>query len=71
MALDWHEIDRFLMGEAWAGSRIPEYRDHLCHEIGTRWGGSEGDHQAAAYIRREMESNGLESARLEEFQIDT
>lgn len=71
MAFDWHEIDRFLMGEAWAGSRIPEYRDHLCQEIGTRWGGSDGDQLAAAYIRREMESNRLESARLEEFQLDT
>ncbi len=69
--LDWAKIDRFLMGEAWAGSRIPEYRDHLCHEIGPRWGGSEADHRAAAYIREQMEQNGLESARLEEFQLDT
>ncbi|MDA0232706.1 MAG: M28 family metallopeptidase [Chloroflexi bacterium] len=71
MARDWHQIDRFLMGEAWAGSRIPEYRDHLCHEIGERWGGGEGDQQAAMFIRQEMEGNGLESARIEEFKLDT
>lgn len=59
------------MGEAWAGSRIPEYRDHLCHEIGPRWGGSDADHRAADYIREQMEQNGLESPRLEQFQLDT
>lgn len=69
--LDWPKIDRFLMGEAWAGSRISEYRDQLCHEIGPRWGGSEADLQAAAYIHSQMEENGLDSPRLEQFQLDT
>ncbi len=69
--LDWPAIDRFLMGEAWAGSRIPEYRDHLCHEIGPRWGGSEADLRASEYIRDQMEENGLGSPRLEQFQLDS
>ncbi len=69
--LDWHSIDRFLMGEAWAGSRIPEYRDHLCHEIGPRWGGSASDLEAADYIHAQMVENGLEQARLEEFSLDS
>lgn len=71
MALDWHAVDRFLVGEAWAGSRIPEYRDYLCDEIGPRWGGSEADLCAAAYIRDQFEKNGLESPCLEEFQLDS
>ncbi len=69
--LDWSRIDRFLMGEAWAGSRIPEYRDHLCQVIGPRWGGSDADRETAAYIRSQMEQNGLESSRVEEFQLDS
>lgn len=69
--LDWRKIDRFLMGEAWAGSRIPEYRDHLCHEIGPRWGGSDADRQAADYIRSQFEENSLELPQLEQFQLDT
>lgn len=69
--LEWPNIDRFLMGEAWAGSRITEYRDYLCHEIGPRWGGSEADLKTAEYIRDQMEKNGLDSPRLEEFQLDT
>jgi hypothetical protein len=71
MALDWREIDRFLMGEAWAGSRIPEYRDYLCHEIGSRWGGSDGDFRAAEYIRGQMSLHGLDSVRVEQFELDT
>jgi hypothetical protein len=71
MALNWHQIDRFLMGEAWAGSRVTQYRDHLCYEVGPRWGGSDGDRRAAEFIRDEMEANGLTSARLEEFTIHT
>ncbi len=70
-SLEWRTIDRFLMGEAWAGSRIPEYRDYLCHEIGPRWGGSEADLLTAEYICREMDSNGLTDARREEFSLDS
>ena len=69
--LDWRKIDRYLMGEAWTGSRITEYRDHLCHEIGPRWGGSEADLRTAEYIHGQMNENGLESARLEEFLLDS
>ena len=71
MPLNWRDIDRFLMGEAWAGSRITEYRDYLCHEIGSRWGGSEGDFRAAEYIRGQMSLHGLESVRIEQFNLDT
>ncbi len=69
--LDWLKIDRFLMGEAWAGSRTPEYRDHLCHEIGPRWGGSDADLRAADYIHSQMQENGLQQARLEQFDLDS
>lgn len=69
--LDWRAIDRFLMGETWAGSRIPEYRDHLCHDIGPRWGGSEADLKTADYIKGQMDANGLNAAHLEEFSLDS
>ena len=71
MPLNWQAIDRFLMGEAWTGSRIPEYRDYLCHEIGSRWGGSEGDFRAAEYIRGQMSLHGLDKVRVDQFSLDT
>ena len=40
MELNWHQVDRFLMGEAWAGSLITQHVTELCDVIGSRWGGS-------------------------------
>ena len=69
MALNWRDIDRWVIGEAWAGSLIPAHASELCDRIGVRWGGSEGDLRAAEYIRGQMESSGLHNARLEEFTL--
>jgi hypothetical protein len=71
MALDWHQIDRFLMGEAWAGSLIQQHVAELCDVIGPRWGGSPEDRQAAEYIRDQMKQAGLDRAEIEPFTIDT
>ncbi|MBT7003641.1 MAG: hypothetical protein HOA06_02845, partial [Chloroflexi bacterium] len=56
MNLNWHEIDRFLMGEAWSGSQIKQHLTELSDVIGPRWGGSAEDRRAAAYIRDQMEA---------------
>lgn len=69
--VDWHEIDRFLVGEAWAGSRLDAHLEELCVNIGPRWASSEGERRAVEYIRKQMDSFGLADARLEEFDLDT
>lgn len=71
MDLDWRTIDRWLMGEAWTGSRIGEHVRVLCDEIGPRWASSEGERKAVAYIREQMEADGLSNAALEEFELQT
>jgi len=71
MAWDWHEIDRFLMGEAWAGSLIEQQVAELCDVIGPRWGGSPEDRRAAEYIKDQMERAGLDRTDIEPFTIDT
>jgi hypothetical protein len=71
MTLDWHVIDRFLMGEAWAGSRVVDLRDRLCYDIGPRWGGSDAEREAAGMILANFEESGLSNARLETFDLDT
>jgi len=69
--MNWHEIDRFLMGEAWAGSLIGQHLAELCDVIGPRWGGSPEDRRTAGYIRDQMERAGLDRAEIERFTIDT
>ena len=71
MKLDWHEIDRWIFGEAWAGSRIGEHLEKLCDEIGPRWSSSDAEQQAVRYIKESMQANGLENAALEEFELET
>jgi hypothetical protein len=69
--MNWHEIDRFLVGEAWTGSLVGQHVTELCDVIGPRWGGSSGDRRAAEYIRGQMEAAGLDRAEIEPFTIDT
>ncbi|MBN4059307.1 M28 family peptidase [Dehalococcoides mccartyi] len=69
--MNWHEIDRFLMGEAWAGSLINQHVAELCDVIGPRWGGSPEDLRTAEYIQGQMEQFGLDRAEIEPFTIDT
>ncbi len=71
MELNWHQVDRFLMGEAWAGSLITQHVTELCDVIGSRWGGSAEDRRTAEYIRSQMKSFGMDRADIEPFTIDT
>lgn len=69
--MDWHSADRWLMGEAFVGSCIPEHLNTLCREIGPRWGGSDGEHRAARYLCDQLGSYGLPRPTIERFQIET
>lgn len=71
MSIDWAGVDRWLTGEAWVNSRIPEHLVELCDRIGPRWASTPEERLAAEYISSQMEANGLSNARLEPFQIDT
>ncbi|HIK89537.1 MAG TPA: hypothetical protein EYG09_07820 [Dehalococcoidia bacterium] len=71
LELNWHEIDRFLMGEAWSGSLIKQHLTELADVIGPRWGGSPEDRRAAEYIRSQMETAGLDRADIEPFTMET
>jgi hypothetical protein len=37
MTLDWHPLDRWMMGEAWTGAFIQPHRHALSERIGPRW----------------------------------
>ena len=71
MNIDWDEIDRRIMGEAWVGSRLKDHLTELCTRIGPRWASTPGEHQAAHYIKGQMDRAGLTQTDLEEFDLDT
>jgi Iap family predicted aminopeptidase len=71
LELNWRDIDRFLMGEAWSGSLIKEHLTELADVIGPRWGGSPEDRRTAEYIRDQMELAGLDRAEIEPFSAES
>ena len=71
MDLDWHSLDRWMMGEAWTGSSIGAHLAVLCEEIGPRWSSSEAEWAAIRYLRGQMEQAGLAYVAKEPYTIDT
>lgn len=71
MPLDWHTIDRWLMGEAWTGSRIEAHLTELCDRIGPRWSSSQAEQRAIDYIRAQLAGAGLDQVAAEEFQLES
>jgi len=71
MDLDWRTIDRWLVGEAWTGSRIAGHLSELCENIGPRWASSAGEWRAVNYLRAQLQADGVEDAALEEYPLDT
>jgi hypothetical protein len=68
---DWPAIDRWLMGEAWTGSRARDHAVHLCDTIGPRWSGSDAEWEAIHFIRDQLTGAGLDDVQVEEFGLDT
>jgi len=71
MGLDWHAVDRWLMGEAWTGSNIKAHASVLCERIGPRWSSSAAEKEAVEYIQGQMRDDGLERVELEPFNCQT
>lgn len=69
--VDWQTADRWLMGEAWTGSRINEHVRVLCDEIGPRWASSPAEVRAVEYIEKEFAQAGLDRAGREPFELST
>lgn len=71
MDLDWRSLDRWMVGEAWTGSRIDAHLSELCERIGPRWSSTEAEWEAIRYIRDKMQDTGLDSVAVEEYALDT
>jgi hypothetical protein len=71
MKLDWQTLDRWMMGEAWTGSRIDIHLTELCDRIGPRWSSSKAEWKALHYIHGQMQAAGLDQVAVEEYPLDT
>lgn len=71
MELDWRMIDRWLMGEAWTGSLIPQHLVELCDRIGPRWASSPAEWQTVNYICAQFAQSGLHNSALEAYTLHT
>lgn len=71
MELDWRTIDRWLMGEAWTGSLMPQHLVTLCDHIGPRWASSAAEWRTVNYIREQFAQSGVSVSSLEEYTLHT
>ena len=71
MNLDWRTLDRWMIGEAWIGSRIDAHLTELCDRIGPRWSSTEAEWEAIHYLRDQMQAAGLDGVDEEEVALDT
>ena len=71
MTIDWPSVDRWLMGEAWTGSRIRPHLVELCDNIGPRWSSSEAEWQTIRYIQNQFVAAGLDEVAVEEYPLQT
>ncbi len=71
MTLNWNDIDRRLMGNAWVGSPIAAHVARLCDEIGVRWAGSDAERRSAQYIADRFKEYSLTDPRMEEFELQS
>ena len=71
MTIDWPSVDRWLMGEAWTGSRIRPHLVELCDNIGPRWSSSEAEWLTIRYIQNQFLAAGLDEVAVEEYPLQT
>jgi Iap family predicted aminopeptidase len=65
----YQDIDRAILGDIWTTSEPYDTLRELCDDIGHRFGGSASEKQGAAFLKRKMESYGLENVRITEFKM--
>lgn len=63
-----HTIDRALISEIWTSNEAYQSLVELCDRFGSRFGGTEGERQAARFLGEKMKGYGLENVHAEEFE---
>lgn len=66
--MNWTELDRYLIGEAWTSADAYPNLERLC-DIGSRFAGSPGGRAARDFILERFAAYGLSNARTEPFDF--
>ncbi len=65
MSLPDAQYHRQIIGDIWTTDEPLRNLEELCDVIGSRWAGSDSEHQAGEYLKDKLESYGLQNVRLE------
>lgn len=65
------DIEKYVLGEVWTSDEIYTNLRYICDDLGSRFGGSESEHQAGQFLLGKMKEYGLQNAHLEEFPVYT
>ena len=58
-------IDQQIVGDAYTSTEPMDNLIVLCDDFGSRFGGTEGERQAAEFFKQKLEQYGLTNVRLE------
>ncbi len=58
-------IDREMIGDTYTSTEVMDNLITLCDDFGSRFGGTEGERQAAEFIKAKLEAYGLSNVHLE------
>lgn len=58
-------VDQQMIGDAYTSTEAQDNLITLCDEFGSRFGGTEGERQAAQFFKAKLEAYGLDNVRLE------
>jgi Zn-dependent M28 family amino/carboxypeptidase len=58
-------LDRRIVGDCYTSTEAMDNLVHLCDDFGSRFGGTDGEHRAAEFLKAKMEEYGLHNVRLE------
>jgi Iap family predicted aminopeptidase len=62
-------MEQGILGDIWTSNESYETLRELVDDIGNRFGGSESERRGAEFLKRKMESYGLENVRVESFPL--
>lgn len=64
-------MERQIIGDIWTSNESYDTLREICDDIGHRFGGSESERKGAEFIKKKLESYGLENVRIEEFPMSS
>ncbi|MCW4051568.1 MAG: M20/M25/M40 family metallo-hydrolase, partial [Candidatus Bathyarchaeota archaeon] len=67
--MDYSELDKRVLGEAYSSNETIEIVTTLCDDYDSRWPGSGMDLKSCEYMAEKLKEHGLENVHLEKFSI--